>query len=151
MEPEIVQRPKMILAGVIDCGEDVRSIDIEKLWGAYEKSEPGISKRIEGDWYELHVGEKQGNGIYSVLAGCQVEDLGESPIEVSLRTLPAGKYAHFAHSMKDGGFDVAFANVEKWTRVSGSPVRDFGLQHYTSDFNPNNKDSVLHIYIPLDE
>ena len=31
MKPEIVERPMMLLAGVIDCGKDVTEINIHKL------------------------------------------------------------------------------------------------------------------------
>jgi predicted transcriptional regulator YdeE len=151
MTPEIIERPKILLAGVVNCGKDVTSVDIPDLWKAYMKSESEIENRIEGSWFELHVGEKSGNGIYSVLAGVQIEKIGELPVEVSLRVVPAGKYAHFAHHMKDGGFDKAFAGVDAWIQESRAAVKDFGLQHYDRDFDPNNKESVLHIYIPLEK
>ncbi len=150
MKPEIVERPRMLLAGVIACGKDVSEVDIQGLWSAYELSEPGIQNRIDGSWYELHIGNQQGNGIYSVIAGAEVRGIAEWPVEVSLKVVPAGKYAHFAHRMKDGGFGEAFAKVENWVNENAIEVLDFGLQHYDRDFDPENEDSILHIYIPLD-
>ena len=116
MTPEIVERPRMLLAGIVGCGKDVSGINISELWHAYEKSEPGIENRIDGSWFELHVGEKLGNGIYTVLAGAQVNRIGEQPTEVSVKVVPAGMYAHFAHCMKNGGFDRAFADIDEWIK-----------------------------------
>lgn len=149
MKPEIVQRPGLLLAGVMNCGKDVSEIDIHRLWKVYEQSESGITKRIDGAWYELHIGNGQGHGIYSVIAGVGISEIGELPIEVSVKVIPVGKYAHFAHCMKQGGFDEAFTQVEAWVKESGAVTHDFGLQLYDSDYDPSDENSILHIYIPL--
>jgi len=151
MKSEIVQRPQILLAGVVGSGKDVNGINIRELWNSYNQSDPKIEHRVEGAWYELHIGEKQGNGIYSVLAGVQIEKVGTLPAEISVKVLPAGKYIHFAHCMKDGGFGEAFAEIEAWIKENRVEVKDFGLQHYDAAFDPNNKDSILHIYIPLED
>ena len=149
MEPEMVVREELLLAGVVATGGKVEDIDIHGLWKVYSESEPGIENRVDGCWYELHVGKTQGNGVYSVVAGAQIETVGGLPIEASLRVVPAGRYAHFVHYMKDGGFGEAFAGVEKWEKDSGTEVLNFGLQLYDRDFNPEDGNSALHIYIPL--
>jgi predicted transcriptional regulator YdeE len=149
MQPEIIQRKKLLLAGITNCGKDVTAIDILGLWSIYDKSQAGIPNRIEGTWYELHIGNELGHGIYSVTAGAEVNEIGELPVEVSMKVVPAGRYAHFAHCMKDGGFDDAFAKVEAWVEETGTEVRDFGLQLLNQDFDPQKNDSTLHIYIPL--
>ena len=149
MEPEVVERERLLLAGITNCGKDVTAIDIGGLWSIYGTSEAGIPNRVDGAWYELHIGKKLGNGIYSVTAGVEVSEVGELPIELSLKVVPAGWYAHFAHCMKDGGYGHAFAQVEAWVKESGTALRDFGLQLYDQDFDPENEESILHIYIPL--
>ncbi len=149
MKPETVERPRLLLAGVINCGKRVADIDIHGLWNVYMQSEPRIRNRIDGSWYELHVGITQGNGIYSVIAGAEVKEAGELPVEISLKVVPAGQYAHFVHCMKDGGYGDAFAEVDAWVKQSGTKVKDFGLQLYDRDFDPENESSVLHIYIPI--
>ncbi|GEM_PF-2559569 len=150
MKSEIVERPKMLLAGIVGSGKDVSGINIRELWNSYNVSDPKIEHRVKGAWYELHVGEKQGNGIYSVLAGVQIEEIGTLPAEVSVKVLPAGKYIHFTHGMKEGGFDKAFAEIESWIKDNQAKVKDIGLQYYDSEFDPNNKESILHIFIPLE-
>jgi predicted transcriptional regulator YdeE len=150
MKPEIVERPRLLLVGVINCGKSVADIDIHGLWSVYAQSESRIQNRIDGSWYELHVGRTQGNGIYSVIAGVEVKKAGEMPVEASLKVVPAGKYVHFVHCMKDGGFGDAFAKVDNWVKQSGTKVKDFGLQLYDHDFDPKNESSLLHIYIPMD-
>ena len=149
MDPEVVEREKLLPAGVVDCGKGVEDVDIHGLWNAYQPSEPRIPNLVGGAWYELHVGLQDGNGIYSVIAGAEVSEIGELPVEVSLRVVPAGKYLHFTHAMKDGGFGEAFAQVFKWVDESGTKAKDFGLQFFDSDFNPEDGNSILHIYIPL--
>jgi predicted transcriptional regulator YdeE len=149
MKPEILSRSRLLLAGIMASGKEVSEVDIPGLWSAYEESEPGIPNRIDGSWYELHIGVELGCGIYSVIAGAEISEPAELPVEVSLKVVPAGKYAHFAHRMKDGDYHDAFAQVEKWVNESQIEILDFGLQHYDRDFDPDNKDSILHIYIPL--
>lgn len=149
MEPEIVERQKLLLAGITNCGRDVADIDIKGLWTVYLKCEPRIPNRVKDTWYELHVGSELGNGIYSVVAGAGVSKIGELPVDVSLRIVPAGKYAHFVHRIGDGGFKEAFARAEAWMKGSGTEVENFGLQLYDRDFDPQRGDSILHIYIPL--
>jgi predicted transcriptional regulator YdeE len=129
----------------------VKDIDIHDLWSTYEKSEPAIPSRIEGAWYELHVGSEAGNGIYSVTVGVEVSGVGELPVEVSVKVVPAGRYAHFVHRMGDGGFGDAFARVSAYLGEKDMAARDFGLQLYGADFSPQDDESLLHIYIPLAE
>jgi predicted transcriptional regulator YdeE len=149
MKPEIEERLCMLLAGMMGCGKTVQDIDIHHLWDIYGLVEPAIENRLEGSWYELHVGTTEGKGIHSVLAGVAISEVGELPIEASVKVIPAGQYAHFAHCMKDGGFDIAFAQVETWVKETGTATRDFGLQMYDSNYNPEDENSILHIYIPL--
>lgn len=150
MKPEIIERARLLMAGVINCGKSVAEIDIHGLWNVYMQSEPRIQNRMDGSWYELPVGSTQGNGIYTVIVGAEVKQAGEMPVEVSLKVAPAGRYAHFVHRMKDGGFGDAFEKVDTWVKQSGTKVKDFGLQLYDRDFDPENESSLLHIYIPLD-
>lgn len=149
MTPEFVQRPSLLLAGVTDCGKDVTEIDIHGLWDVYMRSEPQIPHRIDGCWYELHVGGEQGHGIYSVTAGAEVSEIGALPVEVSVRVVPAGQYAHFAHCMRDGGFREVFARIDAWVKQSGSQAKGFGLQLFDRDFDLANESSILHIYVPM--
>lgn len=149
MKPIIVDRPQLLLAGISVTGKNVTEIDIYGLWQIYTKSEPAMNQRIDGFWYELHVGTELGNGIYSVFIGAEVRGIGNLPVELSLKVIPEGKYAHFAHCLKDGGYGAAFAGVEQWVKQTGTPVKDFGLQVYDINFNPADQNSVLNIYIPL--
>ena len=89
MEPSVVERSRLVLAGVIDCGKAVGDIDIHGLWDVYGRSEPGIENRMDGSWYELHVGSEQGNGIYSVMAGAEISEIGELPVEVVVKVVRA--------------------------------------------------------------
>jgi hypothetical protein len=58
MKPEIIERKPLLLVGITNCGKDVTVVDIHRLWSIYEKSEAGIPNRIDGTWYELHVGNE---------------------------------------------------------------------------------------------
>lgn len=112
MTPDLVDRQGFWLVGVTQTGKSVADIDICGLWDAYQELEAQIPGRIDGAWYELHVGAEAGNGIYTVMAGAEIESVKETD-----------------------------------TRV-----RNFGLQLYDRDFNPNDpENSILHIYIPLEE
>lgn len=149
MKPEFVEQKSLLLAGVIDCGESVTNIDIHRLWDAYSKMEPDIPYKVEGAWYELHVGIERFGGLYTVIAGVEVSAIEGLPFETCLKVVPAGNYAYFAHAMKDGGFGEAFARIEAWVEENGIRTKDFGLQMYDLNYDPGDENSVLHIYIPL--
>ena len=149
MVPETLERPGLCIAGVIKSGSVVEDIDIGRLWEVYHRSEPQIPFRIDGMWYELHVGSPAGNGLYTVMVGSKIERIGDLPIEVSMKRIPAGRYAHFAHSMKEGCYGDAFARIDTWVKQSGTRVRGFGLQLCGADFHPQH--GILNIYIPLEE
>jgi len=149
MKPEIVERSSMLLVGMIDSSGEVGKIDIHGLWEIYNLTEPGIRDQVDGAWYELHIGPQLGKGIYTVMVGVELSTFAEQPLELCIKTIPAGEYAHFRHHMADGDYREAFARVDGWVLDSGVEVNDFGLQRYGSDFNPENEDSVFDIYIPL--
>ena len=149
MKPEIIEQEKMLLAGVINCGKDVTEIDIHELWNNYGKSEKNISHIVPGIWYELHIGTELGNGIYCVMAGVEVKEVDDLPLEVSLKAVPAGKFAHFSHCMKDGSYGAAFKEIENWLHKNSVSCKDFSLQVYDKNFDPNDENSILHVYIPL--
>ena len=149
MEPEFMERNTLLLAGIVDCGNSVADIDIHGLWRIYDLTQSDIENRIEGNWYELHIGKEKGNGLYSVTVGVEVSKIEALPVEVVIRIVPGGKYAHFEHSMKDGGFSDAFAKVEAWAKEKNSRSIDFGLQRFDKTFDVDKGESVLHIYIPV--
>ena len=149
MVPEIVECPQMFLVGVMHCAKDLAEVDIHGLWDMYGLIEPLIENRIDGAWYELHVGAQQGHGLHSVVAGVAVSELGSLPIECVLKVIPQGIFTHFSHSMKEGGYDGAFRRIDKWVHETGTETRDYGLQLFDSAFNPEDEDSILHVYIPL--
>ena len=152
MIPDLVERQSFWLVGATQTGKAVGDIDIHGLWEVYQEVEEKIPRRVDGAWYELHVGAEAGSGIYAVMAGVEAEDLGDLPIELSVRRVPGGQYAHFRHPMKEGDYGEAFARVEAWTNDTGTRTLSFGLQLYDRDFNPQDPDSsILHIFIPLAE
>ncbi len=73
MTPDLVDRQGFWLVGVTQTGKSVADIDICGLWDAYQELEAQIPGRIDGAWYELHVGAEAGNGIYTVMAGGEGE------------------------------------------------------------------------------
>jgi len=152
MTPDLIERESLWLAGVTQTGKSVADVDIHGLWGVYQELEAAIPGRIEGAWYELHVGAEAGIGIYAVMAGAEIGQVGDLPVEISVRRVPGGPYAHFRHPMKEGDYGEAFARVDAWTRETGTGVRNFGLQLYDRDFDPHDpENSILHIFIPLQE
>lgn len=86
-------------------------IDIKGRWSVCLKREPRIPNRVKDTWYELHVGSELGNGICSVVAGAEVSEIGELPVDLSLMAVPADKYARSVHRIGDGGSKEAFAHM----------------------------------------
>jgi predicted transcriptional regulator YdeE len=151
MEPIFVEKPEMILVGLIGCSSDVSQLDIHGLWQRFTEHSKNIKHQIEGKAYELHIEEETLPKMHFCLAGVEVHKIEDTPIELFAKVSPPCRYAVFTHHFSDGGFGHAFKFVYDWIDESEyTAAYHFDIQCYDERFKgPDNPESVMEIYVPI--
>jgi AraC family transcriptional regulator len=151
MEPHFVEKPEMILVGIVGCGSDVGQLDIHGLWQRFEAHSKDIKHQIEGKAYELHIEEETLPQMHFCLAGVEVHKIEDMPIELFAKLIPPCRYAVFTHNFSDGGFGHAFKSVYNWLDESEyTAAYHFDIQCYDERFKgPDNPESVIEIFVPI--
>ena len=151
MEPQFVEKPEMILVGIVGCGSDVSQLDIFGLWQRFGEHSKSIKHQIEGKSYELHIQEETLPSMHFCLVGVEVQEIEDVPIELFAKVIPCCRYAVFTHHFSDGDFGYAFKAVYDWLKKSDyAPAYPFDIQCYDERFKgPDNPESVLDIYVPI--
>ena len=152
MQPEIVDRPEMILAGIAASSASVSELDIAGLWDRFIEQNPHISYQVDEEkGYELHIEEERSPTMHFCLIGVEVSEVDALPIDVFYKVIPAGKYALYTHHFSDGGYGQAFKTVYDWLEVSEyQSAHAFDIQVYDDRFNgPDDPASILEILVPI--
>ena len=149
MEPTIVTKDEVVLVGVIADASDICG-----LWGAFGAVEPRIPNTVQGTWYEVHThpeNYRQGEP-WEVMVGVQVTGIDALPEGATIKRLPAGQYARFAHRLGNGGYSGLNPTMDNWLKTG--PFRQLGsccIQVIDSRFKgPDNPDSEIDFLIPVE-
>lgn len=150
-EPRIVERPELVLAGVVATGPDVSKMDFHALWTRFGNESPKISHSVEGAAYELHVQTEAEPAMHFTMAGVEVSEIGDLPPEVFVKVVPAGSYAVFTIKFLDG-FAGVYDRIWAWLSESpytGEPFA-YDIQRYGDRFtSPEDPESQVDIYVPV--
>lgn len=151
MEPQFIEKPEIMLVGLIGCGSDVRQIDISGLWQRFGEHSKTINHQIEGKDYELHIQEEALPSMHFCLVGVEVQKFEDVPIELFAKVIPACTYAVFTHHFSDGDYGYAFKAVYAWIENSDhTPAYPFDIQCYDGRFKgSNDPDSIFDILVPI--
>jgi AraC family transcriptional regulator len=151
LEPRIVERPELALAGVVATAPDVYQMDFHGLWQRFESAVPGIRHQVEGAAYELHVQTEIEPAMHFAIAGVQVTTIEELPAEVFVKVIPASTYAVFTIKFVDG-FEKVYDRMWAWIETSPYTVDPFvyDIQRYGDRFtSPEDPESEVDIYVPV--
>lgn len=117
------------------------------LWGEFYQDTcyPAISGKKNDKALGIYTDyEGDEHGEYTVIVGCEVEQKNQMPEGVSIREIPAGKYAKF---VVEGDMHAAVAQF--WQKLWGMELD----RAYTYDFeeyqNSDMEHAVIHMYIAL--
>jgi AraC family transcriptional regulator len=148
----IVERPAMVLVGLVSWGGDIGALSQR-----FSPREDQIKHRVEGAWWELHAhpkGHAPGEP-YWIMVGVEVTQIEAVPDEMFVKPIPAGQYAVFAHRPGLGepnhGYDALNRRIEAWLDAGPySIARDFSLQLYDARFKGmEDPESVEDLLIPI--
>lgn len=152
MKIEIIERPEMILAGIVDSGFHVNQISIAELWNRFIEQSHKIPNQVDKEkGYELHIEEDRSPRKHFALIGVEVEKVEHEPIEIFTKVLPAGKYLQYTHQFSDGSYAQAFEALYDWLEDSNyKPAHAFDIQVYDARFNgPEDPESIIEILVPV--
>ncbi len=150
MQETIVEKPSMIIVGVVGSGADSANVDIPGLWEYFERHPVGVENAVEGTWYEIHA--ERESGSHFTMVGMEVPEVPASlPADMFVKVLPAATYATFVHHFSDGGFAQAFERVYAWLEDSEYELaHQYDIQCYDDRFRgPGDPESALEIRIPI--
>jgi predicted transcriptional regulator YdeE len=149
--PRIVQRPELVLVGVVASAPDVNRMDLHDLWLRFQNESANIKDQVEGAAYELHVQTEAQPPMHFAMAGVEVTKIEDLPPEMFAKVLPAGTYAVFTMKFVDG-FAVVYERI--WAWLAESPYTNdpfaYDIQRYGPRFvSPEDPESELDIYVPV--
>jgi AraC family transcriptional regulator len=151
LEPRIVERPELVLAGVVATGSDVFQMDFHALWKRFENESPKISHKVEGAAYELHIQTEAEPTMHFTIAGYEVAKIEDLPDEVFVKVVPPATYAVFTMKFVEG-FAGVYERIWAWLAESpytGDPFA-YDIQRYGRRFvSPEDPESEVDIYVPV--
>lgn len=152
MVPEIMEKPEMILAGIVASSANVSELDIAGLWDRFILESAKLPYQVDEEKaYEVHVEEERKPKMHFCLIGVEVDRVNVLPLEFFHKVIPSGPYAVFTHHFKDGGYGEAFKAAYDWLKTSAyDSAYAFDIQCYDSRFKgTEDPDSVFEVWIPV--
>lgn len=149
MQPQLITKPALTIAG-IKIRTAPMSPEIPQLWGEFAAridtidaiAEPHVSYGVMGRYDE-------NMGGMDYMAGVSVDNAEELPEGMTAWEIDAHTYAVFEATLPTLG--EAFGQVyNSWLPASDyQAVPDFCFERYPENFNPEDPDSKMSIYIPV--
>jgi predicted transcriptional regulator YdeE len=166
MEPQIVQKPQMMLLGFGFFGDPfglsagwTEENEIGRLWKrfmAYLAEQGPQIKHVLSDAvaYEVHIyhAETPQTGEFEVFVGIEVTRLDDMPMEMSAKVLPPATYAVFSLEGQEIAADWPLLINSEWLPEAGYQAdHSYSIQRYDERFKGLQRidESVLDVYIPL--
>jgi len=152
MEAKIISRPEMTLVGIVGTAPSVNELDIGELWERFIAESRNLPHQIDEEkGYEVHIEEEQSPRMHFCLIGVEVSQVEALPLEFFSKVIPAGQYALFTHSFREGSYGDAFKSAYDWVKASEyKPACAFDIQCYDARFKgADDPDSILEILIPV--
>ena len=166
MEPQIVEKPQMMLLGFGFFGDPfslsagwTEENEIGRLWKrfmAYLAEEGQQIRHVVSDAvaYEVHIyhAETPQTGEFEVFVGMEVSRLDDMPLEMSAKILPPATYAVFSLEGEQIASDWPLLITSEWLPEAGHQAdHSHSIQRYDERFKGLQRidESVLDVYIPL--
>lgn len=148
MNPDMIKREKMILAGVSGAGDKTAEL-WERFMKLYKEAPP--TDKLSDDSYEVRIFDST-TGKESVFVGCEINnDCGG----YELFQIPPSEYASFDVYVKEG-YDSENSAIEEWlvsnekgyvrNLLEGKP---YCIEHYDARFDDSNGESIVEIWLPV--
>lgn len=148
MEPKIVSKPTFTVVGMKFRGKPEGG-EIPALWREFNPRVREIRYLSESDnFYGVMDNYDEKTGQFDYVSAAEVSKVVDVPEGMMSWDVPANKYAMLEFKFSE--IRQAFQNIYRWIPDSGNeraPGPEF--EYYPSEFNPDNPDSMMQIYIPI--
>lgn len=148
MNPNMIKKGKMILAGVSGTGNETAEI-----WKRFMKlyEEAPLTDKISDDSYEVRIFDST-TGKESVFVGCEINN---NCSEYEIFQIPSSEYASFDVYVKEG-YESENNAMDEWlisnekgyvrNLLEGKP---YCIEHYDARFDDGNDESIVEIWLPV--
>lgn len=148
MNPNMIMKEKMILAGVSGFGDETAEI-----WKRFMKlyAEVPLTDKISDDSYEVRIYDSA-TEKESVFVSCEINSDCDG---YEIFQIPSSEYASFDVYVKEG-YESENDAMEEWlvsnekgyvrNLLEGKP---YCIEHYDARFDESNDESVVEIWLPV--
>jgi predicted transcriptional regulator YdeE len=150
MEPKIVTKPAFTVVGMKYFGKNENN-EIAQMWREFNPRFKEIQHGVNLDFCYGVCGELDKEGNFKYLAGLEVSQIDPLPAGMESWDVPECEYAVFPCTIPTIHETYEYAH-NTWLPGSGylrSATPDFEL--YDETFDPQDPDSVLYVYIPIEK
>jgi len=147
MEPEIIRKEELIIAGVSGDGSKTAA-----LWEEFNKIEDSVENRSSDHGYEVRIYRDDSCRCH---VGVLVSDT-QGNENLDLLKLPPSEYAIFEVLVVEG-YDSQNEVMDRWiedntqgyvqSKLDGDP---FVVEHYDERFKEDEPDSIVEIWVPIE-
>lgn len=154
IEPSIVEREGFILTGLEYRGHN-NNYEVPKLWNIFGKQMSTIPNRVNNkicygfEDYE----ESESTGNFRYLAGIEVSTDNNLSDELAVRKVPGSKYAVFPIKAIIETVPKSISEIYS-VHIPNSGLRvkgNYDFEYYDYDFKSNRGNSLLYLYIPVED
>lgn len=148
MNPDMIKKEKMILAGVSGPGNETAEI-----WKRFMKlyKEVPLAGKISDDSYEVRIYDSE-TGKEIVFVGCEINSDCD---RYEIFHIPSSEYASFDVYVEEG-YESENDAMEEWlvsnekgyvrNLLDGKP---YCIEHYDARFDDSNGKSIVEIWLPV--
>jgi predicted transcriptional regulator YdeE len=151
MEPKLVRKEAFTVVGMLYHGKNEKD-EIPQLWRAFGPRMGEVRHIVQPDVvYGVCDEFEESSGRFKYVAGFEVDSVADIPEGMVSWQVPAQEYAVFPCTILTIGETYQYA-FETWLPGSGyrrAAGPDF--EFYDENFDPEDKDSGLYIYIPIEQ
>lgn len=151
MNPNMIKKDKLILAGVSGAGTETAEI-WKRFIKLYEGAPP--AEQLSDDSYEVRIfdGETETENVF---VGCEISNDRCECGEYEIFQIPSSEYASFDLYVKEG-YESENNAMEEWlvsnekgyvrNLLKGQP---YCIEHYDARFDEGNNESIVEIWLPV--
>jgi predicted transcriptional regulator YdeE len=148
MEPKIMSKPTFSVVGMKYRGKPEGG-EIPALWREFNPRVSEIKYLSESDnCYGVMDNYDEKTGQFDYVSAAEVSKVADVPKGMMSWDIPANKYAMLEFKFSE--IHQAFQDIYRWIPESDNeraPGPEF--EYYPPEFNPENPDSLMQIYIPI--
>jgi predicted transcriptional regulator YdeE len=166
MTPGIAEKKELLLAGYSFYGDPFSASgawteenEIGKLWKRFmsfytRRADEIPSSALPGIGYEVHIWNQDvfDTGHYEVFVGMAVGRIADIPIDLSVKVIPAAKFAVFTLSGELVTQDLS-TEMQTWLEQAGlRQTGSFIYNLYDDRYKgmANLQDSEIEVYVPIE-